>query len=901
MNLYRRIVIAVLLLLATCQGFAQLQISHRGGKTPAEILAEGLLGSGVTVTNVRFNGTPVALGSGDNRIGIFSNGNNSGIDIDSGLIIATGNIQYAATNNINKNVLHTQYGYDRDGGYAYVESTCWMPIPGGAFAEGVPATTGISDADVAAQIGIDPKYLYSCSVLEFDFVPSSDTVQFRYIFASEEYPTYVGCQWNDVFGFFISSQENDGFNYSSKNIALIPGTNYPVCINNVNIGNTHCLWEVDPNTGIWYSYTGTRFDQQIADIGKAYYVENTSAYFEYDGYTKVLTALAQVKPCATYTMKLVIADVGDDLFDSAVLLEAKSFSSTHYSSSVTPVKERIDAEGMVEGCNDVIIHFYSSNTEKEHQIDLNLITLSDTLMATEGSDFDEIPRHLTIPIGVDSIEFRVSAKLDAEIEPTEYIAIAYQSTTCEIDTIIIPIYDNTNIVTAEIRNHTFECQGADTLFLEVHGGYTPLNISWKNTQISLDTNNAVLPLMMPVEADKYYVHVEDACGNIATDTIDVVYKPHTTEYHRYDTLVCKGFSPVGISYLSDDIIPTTYTVSPRVDTTEGKMWFAKEGEYILTLDNVCRTVYDTFMVKQDVATLTLSPAKPVICYGDSTLLTATAVGENCPDGWWYSFDGADFSALNTKQAKIGRHEVEIRCANQQQTICRYKEHITIQKNPVFATETNITTNGVCHSPVPDHYDLTAHTNIAGGDIKWYADMELTNLLHTGTDFSIGKLLHDTIFYITTSSATLCGNEPLFAKPYPITLCDARFLIDSKINQPYFCGNDTIKITITITNLYDVVGTNLLLSDVLPESVKFLDATGVLDGKTVHGKYNASSHTVSLYMEEFPATQHECTFTIRCVAYSGITGLFDNKAELYSRSTTAPVQTHVGFGIRIVNE
>ena len=41
-------------------------------------------------------------------------------------------------------------------------------------------------------------------VLEFDFVPSSDTASFNYVFASEEYLTFVNSSFNDVFAFLIS-------------------------------------------------------------------------------------------------------------------------------------------------------------------------------------------------------------------------------------------------------------------------------------------------------------------------------------------------------------------------------------------------------------------------------------------------------------------------------------------------------------------------------------------------------------------------------------------------------------------------------------------------------------------------------------------------------------------------
>src|SRR6056297_505985 len=41
------------------------------------------------------------------------------------------------------------------------------------------------------------------AVLKIDFMPYTDSVQFRYFFGSEEYPEYVNKGVNDVFAFFI--------------------------------------------------------------------------------------------------------------------------------------------------------------------------------------------------------------------------------------------------------------------------------------------------------------------------------------------------------------------------------------------------------------------------------------------------------------------------------------------------------------------------------------------------------------------------------------------------------------------------------------------------------------------------------------------------------------------------
>ncbi len=54
---------------------------------------------------------------------------------------------------------------------------------------------------------------YNAAILEFDFVPVSNSVQFRYVFGSEEYEddggfiNYQCSDYNDKFGFLISGLE----------------------------------------------------------------------------------------------------------------------------------------------------------------------------------------------------------------------------------------------------------------------------------------------------------------------------------------------------------------------------------------------------------------------------------------------------------------------------------------------------------------------------------------------------------------------------------------------------------------------------------------------------------------------------------------------------------------------
>ena len=129
------------------------------------------------------------------------------------------------------------------------------------------------------------------TVLEFDFTTDTGDLFFNFVFASEEYNEFVNQGFNDVFGFFV-----DGVN-----IALIPGTSDPVSIDNINLGS---------NPGLYNDNEAGAFD------------------IEYDGFTDVFTASAMGLSAGSHTMTIAIADFGDSIYDSAVFIEAGTFSST---------------------------------------------------------------------------------------------------------------------------------------------------------------------------------------------------------------------------------------------------------------------------------------------------------------------------------------------------------------------------------------------------------------------------------------------------------------------------------------------------------------------------------------------------------------------------------------------
>lgn len=138
------------------------------------------------------------------------------------------------------------------------------------------------------------------TILEFEFIPENDVVSFQYVFASDEYNEYVNTEFNDVFGFFINGE----------NRALLPDNETVVSINNVNGGNPFGTDASNPEF-----FRNNDLNDGGGDI-------NT----EMDGLTVVLSVEAQVNAGEVNTIKMAIADAGDFILDSNVMIKAGSFT-----------------------------------------------------------------------------------------------------------------------------------------------------------------------------------------------------------------------------------------------------------------------------------------------------------------------------------------------------------------------------------------------------------------------------------------------------------------------------------------------------------------------------------------------------------------------------------------------
>lgn len=327
--------------LAALNGFSQITIDNTTYNTTQ--LVDGILvpaASGTVISNVQFSG--VYNSSNRYQVGYFSTAGSTQTDmgIGDGVVLSTG-----STANIPLTL-------GTDPGSVAQMSTGYVSCTAGEIRETGTCATFVNDVNILA----GPQNYYNAAILEFDFVPVDNFVEFRYIFGSEEYEdnsgliNYQCSSYNDKFGFLISGpgiSGGQGYDNDARNIARLANGS-EVGINSVN-------------NGIVGSSGGAPNATNCQNANPAW-VENVStAEFlgpidgtQLNGNTIILTATQSgLTPGQTYHIKLIITDVDDAAYDAVVYLEAGSFTTENPCVVATPTITSSPATCSADGTSTV--------------------------------------------------------------------------------------------------------------------------------------------------------------------------------------------------------------------------------------------------------------------------------------------------------------------------------------------------------------------------------------------------------------------------------------------------------------------------------------------------------------------------------------------------------------------
>ncbi len=434
--------------------------------TPQQLIEDIFIGGGCfEVTNVSYTGATSARG-------YFNNGQTS-IGIQEGIMISSGPISTATGPNN-------------------------TPQAGGA-------TGGGTDIDLAGLVsGI---VVNDAAVLEFDFTPTVSQVTFDYVFASEEYCDYVNSNFNDVFGFFLSGPGINGpFTNNAENIALIPGTNTPVSINSVN----HL-------TNSAYYISNQPFSQNIGECSTHPIAGPPGTLdCQFDGFTTILTATANVIPCETYHIKLAIGDGTDAIYDSAVFFRANSFDAGGQA-EVSAENPATGTNIVYEDCGTAFFEFVRTQGDISQPVVID-ITVSGT--ATPGVDYMPLPNPIIIPPFQSSIQIPIIVLSDLIVEGPESIIITLDfpcsCSTSEAEIIIeeLPELD------VSLPDQTV-CAGLPFLLEPVVSGGVPFPYGFPYQYLWSNGSTGPFLVDSPVADTTVSITVTDFCGQTASATANI--------------------------------------------------------------------------------------------------------------------------------------------------------------------------------------------------------------------------------------------------------------------------------------------------------------------------------------------------------------------------------------------
>ena len=630
--------------------FSQITVGNT--QTPIQLVENVLLGFGVTATNITVNGSPLNASIIQGTVSYFD-AIGTTFPIPTGVLLTTGN------------------------GIAAVG-----PNNSGGFTNNSPATANVStDPHLNAIANANPT---NGVVLEFDFVPSGDTISFNYIFASEEYPEWSPSSYNAAFGFFLwgpgitGPYTLGGYPAGGSNLAIIPGTTVPVTINNLG-----------PGAGQYPQY-------YTNNLGGAAY----GTAIQYDGTTVILSANATVQCNQTYHIKLAICNVGDQSLDSGVFLQANSFSSEAIEVAVATVS---GDTSVLEGCSTADLMFIRPQSQIGDTLIVNY-TIAGT--ATQGTDYPALQNPIVFLPGQDTIVLTIDPLADGIPDNLEYVTITATTITICGDTIVSSgtmwIVDTVDIEILE-PDPTILCANDSVLInVSASGGESPYTYAWND--VNNQTGSSVYlssPIGVLSGSTEYIVTVTDACGYTNSDTVTITLNQtlavDTTI--SYPSAACDQTGAVSAFTSGETGVPLFEWTGPGANSPnsiDATVWEnISSGWYYFTVtDDVC-TANDSVFVDIEpppVASFTAAPQT-----GCSPLVvTFTNASQNATNYEW------DFAGLVVNTASTAPQTQTFTSSAVIQLIASDAAGCA---DTTYATVT-VTTCG-CTDPTAENYDPSA--------------------------------------------------------------------------------------------------------------------------------------------------------------------------------------------------
>lgn len=581
------------------------QIIINATPTPTDLVQNTLIGPGLVTSNITFTGNAAQRA--------FFNGTGSNIGLNNGVFLSSGNVNDIVPPNQPSGV-----GFGGPGDPDLV-----------TIAQSV--TTNPQAANITAT--------QDAAILEFDFVPNGDVVVFNFVFASEEYTTYINSQFNDAFGFFISGPGYAGpfaapaaFPNGAENLANVPGTTDPITISTIYVDGT----------------------QTPPSLNAAYYLDQPVGH-SFNGYTIPIEIRFDVICDSTYHFKFAVADCVDDFLDTGVFLEGGSFQSIPVDLNLeTNIDPSLFGDSVIfEGCGtDADFVFSRPSCQSGDSL---YVAVDIAGIALNGVDYSLIPDSVLFLPGETLVTIPFTAFQDGVFEGFEDVILTVTNILPNGDTIVTTgtlwLFDQPN-VSLVAQDTTIYChQDSLDIFAVAYDGVPPYTYTWSNSNDT--TGMSTVPANVNGTID-YYVNVVDFCGFTDDDTLTVTVNQTLTveALLNQNTSSCDNTGIVystwsGDSLVSPNVLQFQWMNESMTDSIDASVWTdLGSGWYTITLtDDVC-SVSDSVFVDMDNPPIAEFSANQISgC--NPMLVNFTNTSQNTSNYIWNFGDGTpDVNANN---------------------------------------------------------------------------------------------------------------------------------------------------------------------------------------------------------------------------------------------------------------
>jgi len=678
----------------------QAQLNVDVSLTPDQMV-QNLVGTGVQISNVTVTACDSSYG--------YYQAAGTEIGTSQGLLLTTGKALYAVGPNNSIGNCSTSAG------------TCDF------FDNDCPGSPLLNQAQ--------DRTTYDATQFEFDIIPQGDSLKFKYTFASEEYNEWVGSQFNDVFGFYISGP---GIG-TDVNIALIPTTGQVVSINTIN-----------------------------AITNQAFYYNNQNPlgqFVQYDGFTRNLVAkVGGLFPCETYHLKLVIADGTDHVYDSGVFIQSIESNPVLVSTATSN-----GLEYMVEGCSNGSITFTRQIVDDQPSEVLYWVGGT----ATNGFDYtpqigNGIPfaqNSVTIPANEASVTFNITPADDGNPEGEEFITIYLANPLClesgAADSINFYINDFLDVAITTDEPNT--CIGnCITLVGEVPNLPTT-SFDW-STNVS--NGNSLTVEVCPTQATTYSL---DASIGECTGSAEITINVSSIAVELTSTPVsCEGGDNGTVGVLVRDAIePFTYSwTGPNGFTSSAdSLSGVGAGEYCVTVTDAAGCVntacIDVIESNELTASSTLSDfaCNQISCNGvcDGSISMTVSGGVTPYSFAWLGPEGFLASTEDISSLCAGTYELTLTDA----TGCEYTNSYTLTEPSVVTIEVVGSVDLECSGVETGEASVASNGGCAPYTYSWSHSAAVTGPV--ATDLGSGTYevsVTDQNGCNSAGSVTIVINEPI---------------------------------------------------------------------------------------------------------------------------------------------